>query len=387
MGEWWHEPANSTWTEEGWAGRWGFNFEVGNFFALDEQGANSEGEVFVTLGAEWSYEPIVPQVSDNREMLWVAGRQELVDGKLTYEPTMAGRLDAGRSAYAAAGKVLPADSQASRASGAPDRFITYLWLTGDFYGTLTNEFPTLQQNWTGTLLLPRELSVGHLNVVDNELSREKGAWRVDHEHDNGTVTLATLHQKIAREPYTAFQDNATNVVTQLGGPMANKTKFSESPKSKHYMLTASITFPSRSKALRAGFTILSGPQESTNIVYQFSNESFIIDRSNSSAAAQTTDGIPTEIETGKFRLFDVMNGYGKNETQVETLDLTVVVDGGVVEVHANDRFAMSTWVRSWYEDSTDISFYVEGGGATFSDVTIYEGLVDAWPQRSEYEYR
>ncbi|CAN9364001.1 unnamed protein product [Alternaria alternata] len=381
LGEWWHEAANSTWSETGWAGRWGFNFEVANYFALDEQGANEEGEIFATIGAEWSYEPIVPQVSDNREMLWVAGKQELVDGQLKFEPTMSGRLDAGRSAYAAAGKVLYADSQASKASGAPDRFITYLWLTGDFYGTLTDEFPTAQQNWTGSLLLPRELSVGRLNVVDNQLSREKGSWRVDHEHDNGTVTLATLHQKIAREPYAAFQDNATNVITQTGGSMASVTKFDESPKSKHWMMTASITFPSRSDSLRAGFTILSGSQESTNIYYQFGNESLIIDRSNSSAAAQTTDGFLAEIETGKFRLFDVAGGYG-NETKVETLDLTIVVDGGVVEVHANDRFAISTWVRSWYADSRDISFYVEGGDATFSNVTIYEGLVDAWPERN-----
>ncbi|KAI4910309.1 hypothetical protein J4E90_007743 [Alternaria incomplexa] len=381
LGEWWHEAANSTWTDEGWAGRWGYNFEVANYFALDEQGANPEGEIFVTIGAEWSYEPIVPQVSDNREMLWVAGKQELVDGKLTFEPTMAGRLDAGRSAYAAAGKVLPADSQASKASGSPDRFITYLWLTGDFYGTLTDEFPTPQQNWTGSLLLPRELSVGHLNVIDNELSREQGAWRVDCENDNGTVTLATLHQKIAREPYAAFQQNATNVITQSGGSMAEVTKFTESPKSKHWMMTASVTFPSRSDDVRAGFTILSGPQESTTIYYQFSNESMIIDRSNSSAAAQTTNGIPTDNESGKFRLFDVAGGHG-NETMVETLDLTIVVDGGVVEVHANDRFAVSTWVRSWYGDSTDVSFFVEGGEVRFGDVTVYEGLVDAWPQRN-----
>ena len=163
--------------------------------------------------------------------------------------------------------------------------------------------------------------------------------------------------------------------------MASVMKFDESPKSKHWMMTASITFPSRSDSLRAGFTILSGSQESTNIYYQFGNESLIIDRSNSSAAAQTTDGFLTEVETGKFRLFDVAGGYG-NETKVETLDLTIVVDGGVVEVHANDRFAISTWVRSWYADSRDISFYVEGGDATFSNVTIYEGLVDAWPERN-----
>ena len=377
IGEWWHEKANTTWTETGWAGRWGYNFEVGNFFSLDKNGYNPNGEIFTTIGAEWSYDPIVPQVSDNREMLWAAGKQSIVNGTIKFEPTMAGRLDAGRSAYAAAGKAVLASSQASQKSGAPDRFITYLWLTGDFYGTLNTPKP--QQNWTGSLLLPRELSVGYLDVVDNDLAREKGAWRVDVEHDNGTVILATLHQQIAREPLAAFKANTSTVISQAGGSRSSGAAFDRSPESKHYILSTSVTFPSRSNATKAGFEILSGPQETTRIYYQFSNESLIIDRSNSSAAAATNDWVLTETESGKFRLFDIPGGNG---TEVETLNLTIVVDGGIVEVHVNDRFAISTWVWSWYEDSRNVRFLVEGGEVEFGETTIWEGLADAWPQRN-----
>ena len=377
IGEWWHEKANTTWTETGWAGRWGYNFEVGNFFSLDKNGHNPNGEIFTTIGAEWSYDPIVPQVSDNREMLWAAGKQSIVNGTIKFEPTMAGRLDAGRSAYAAAGKAVLASSQASQKSGAPDRFITYLWLTGDFYGTLNTPKP--QQNWTGSLLLPRELSVGYLDVVDNDLAREKSAWRVDVEHDNGTVILATLHQQIAREPLAAFKANTSTVISQAGGSRSSGAAFDRSPESKHYLLSTSVTFPSRSNATKAGFEILSGPQETTRIYYQFSNESLIIDRSNSSAAAATNDWVLTETESGKFRLFDIPGGNG---TEVETLNLTIVVDGGIVEVHVNDRFAMSTWVWSWYEDSRNVRFLVEGGEVEFGETTIWEGLADAWPQRN-----
>ena len=377
IGEWWHEKANTTWTETGWAGRWGYNFEVGNFFSLDKNGYNPNGEIFTTIGAEWSYDPIVPQVSDNREMLWAAGKQSIVNGTIKFEPTMAGRLDAGRSAYAAAGKAVLASSQASQKSGAPDRFITYLWLTGDFYGTLNTPKP--QQNWTGSLLLPRELSVGYLDVVDNDLAREKSAWRVDVEHDNGTVILATLHQQIAREPLAAFKANTSTVISQAGGSRSSGAAFDRSPESKHYILSTSVTFPSRSNATKAGLEILSGPQETTRIYYQFSNESLIIDRSNSSAAAATNDWVLTETESGKFRLFDIPGGNG---TEVETLNLTIVVDGGIVEVHVNDRFAMSTWVWSWYEDSRNVRFLVEGGEVEFGETTIWEGLADAWPQRN-----
>ncbi|KAF5250654.1 hypothetical protein FOXYS1_14864, partial [Fusarium oxysporum] len=71
-----------------------------------------------------------------------------------------------------------------------------------------------------------------------------------------------------------------------------------------------------------------------------------------------------------------------DEEKIETLDLTIVVDNAIVEVHANDRFGVATWARSWYADSTDIRFFHKGSGeVSFSNVTIYEGLVDAWPER------
>jgi len=75
----------------------------------------------------------------------------------------------------------------------------------------------------------------------------------------------------------------------------------------------------------------------------FSNESIIIDRSNSSAAAATTPGIVTDPEAGRLRLFDIRDP-GRADSHVETLDLTVIVDNSVVEVYANDRFVVSTWV-------------------------------------------
>ncbi len=355
LGQWWHEPANSTWGEgegeEGgrWAGRWGFNFEVGNVFGLDERGYSAGGEVFTTLGAEWSLDPIVPQVSDFREMLWAAGEVSLAPGaggRPRFTPTMAGYLDWGHSAYAAAGKELPASSLASRSSGAPDRFVTYVWLTGDFYGT--HDFPTPQQNWTGALLLPRELSVGRIRgVVDNELVRETGSWRVVGSC-SGAVKLATLRQVIARETLAALTTGAGNPsVVEPDRTLSSPgvVPFQRVPGSKFHVITASLSFPkgSRDCDLRAGLQILSSEHESTTIYYQFSNESVIIDRTNTSAAARTTDGIDARNEAGRLRLFDVLGADG--EEKIETLELTIVVDNSIVEVHANERFVLSTWAR------------------------------------------
>ncbi|KAI1099912.1 glycoside hydrolase family 32 protein [Jackrogersella minutella] len=380
LGQWWHEPANTTWGSGDWAGRWGFNFEVANIFGLDEQGYNAEGEIFTTLGAEWSLDPIVPQVSDFREMLWATGNISCAHGKVTFVPNMAGKLEWGASAYAAAGKELPATSKASKKSGAPDRFISYVWLTGDFYGTL--DFPTAQQNWTGALLLPRELSIGKIsNVFENELVHETGSWRVA-SNNSGVLELATLKQEISREALAALTSGGsfTEAGRQLSSP--GDIAFQRLPESKFHVITATISFPegSRGSDLRAGFQILSSEHESTTIYYQFSNESIIIDRTNTSAAAKTTNGIDSRNEAGRLRLFDVIQG---NNKQIESLNLTIVVDNSVVEVHANGRFAISTWARSWYESSREIRFFQEGNGeVTFGDVTVHEGLFDAFPNRT-----
>ncbi|KAI9924259.1 hypothetical protein ASPWEDRAFT_185170 [Aspergillus wentii DTO 134E9] len=380
LGQWWHEPTNTTWGNGDWAGGWGFNFEVGNIFSLDGEGYNLDGEIFVTLGTEGSLAPVTPQVTSIHDMLWVAGDVSN-NGSIAFTPTMAGVLDWGLSGYAAAGKILPASSKAASKSGAPDRFISYVWLTGDEYEQ-AKTFPTAQQNWTGTLLFPRELNVQTIsNVVDNALARETGSsWRVA-SADSGHVELKTMGINIARETRKALASGTSRVESGRTLNSSGLIPFKQSPESKYFMLTANISFPSsaRTSDVKTGFQILSSGLENTNIYYQFSNESIIVDRTNTSAASKTTEGITAANEAGRLRLFDIaQDGVEK----IETLALTIVVDNGVLEVYANGRFALSTWARSWYTNSTNISFFHDGAEkATVSDVTVSEGLFNAWPER------
>ncbi|KAJ5488010.1 hypothetical protein N7530_002310 [Penicillium desertorum] len=380
LGQWWNEPVNTTWGNGDWAGGWGFNFEVGNVFSLNAEGYSKDGEIFMTLGTEGSGQPIVPQVSSIHDMLWVSGNVTN-DGSVTFKPTMAGVLDWGLSGYAAAGQILPATSQASKKSGAPDRFISTVWLTGDLF-ELAKGFPTAQQNWTGALLLPRELSIRTIpNVVDNKLAREEfTSWRVFRE-GAGQVDLETMGISLVRESYSALTSGPSFVESGKTLSKAGSVPFNTSPSSKFFAMTANISFPAsaRDSDIQAGFEILSSGLEATTIYYQFSNESIIVDRSNTSAASKTTHGILSDNEAGRLRLFDVLDN-GKEK--VETLELTVVVDNGILEVYANGRFALGTWARSWYANSTEIKFFHNGEGeATFGDVTVFEGLYDAWPQR------
>ncbi|PYH88239.1 extracellular invertase [Aspergillus ellipticus CBS 707.79] len=384
LGQWWSEPTNSTWGDGTWAGRWGFNFETGNVFSLNEEGYTADGEIFGTLGTEGSDLPIVKQLTSIHDQLWVAGSvAKNTNGSVEFTPSMAGFLDWGFSSYAASGKVLPATSKPSTQSGAPDRYISYVWLTGDQYGQAEG-FPTNQQNWTGALLLPRELKVQSLDVVDNALSREEGAsWRVESNNtDAGTVELRTLGISIARETEAKLLSGKPSVEAGRTVSSAGVLPFQHSPESKFFVLKTNISFPAsaRQSGLQTGFQILASESEHTSIYYQFANESVVIDRSNTSAAAQTTSGIDSFTESGKLRLFDVLDG---GEESVETLDLTIVVDNSILEVYANGRFALSTWVRSWYANSTEIRFLHNGvGQATFSNVTVSEGLYNAWPERA-----
>jgi beta-fructofuranosidase len=207
-------------------------------------------------------------------MLWINGNVSMTEnGTLRFEPTMAGVLDWGVQSYAAAGKLLPASSKASQNSGTTvDRYISYLWLTNDDYGQ--NKFPKQQQGWDGTLLTARELSKGTVsNVVDNGLVHEKASWQVTSRNDSvGTVELATLCQRIVREAYSAFTDNATEVYHQSACNTKSNGDFDFTPSSKFYIMRATIDFPNSARGndsdVKAGFRILESDAESTSIYYR-----------------------------------------------------------------------------------------------------------------------
>jgi len=270
------------------------NFEVANVFTLSETGYGNEGvasDFFTTIGTEGGDYPVALQTSPDHDMLWINGNvTKSENGTVHFEPTMAGVLDWGIQGYAAAGKILPSSSKASKNSGTTvDRFLSYVWLTNDDYGQAN--FPKRQQGWDGTLLTARELSRGTIpNVVDNSLVHEKASWLVTSRNDSaGTVELTTLHQKVVREAYSAFTKNATNVLQQPSAKLKSSKDMEVSPDSKFFVLKATIEFPNTARndsSVKAGFKILASEHESTSIYYRTYPSGF-------RATLASTDNQPT----------------------------------------------------------------------------------------------
>lgn len=81
-------------------------------------------------------------------------------------------------------------------------------------------------------------------------------------------------------------------------------------------------------------------------------------------------------EEGKFRLWHV-NG------ELQSLDLHVFVDNSIVEIFANGIFCMSIRIYPTADDANDLGYWVKEGTVEYSEMTIWDGLDKAWPERPE----
>jgi beta-fructofuranosidase len=122
----------------------------------------------------------------------------------------------------------------------------------------------------------------------------------------------------------------------------------------------------------AGLTVRKSPTtcEQTDIYIDVANEEISVDRSKSSLYYQFNNA----TDTGKFRLWHV-------GSTLQTLDLHIFVDNSIIEIYANGVFCLTTRIYPVGEDADGIEYLVKGGSAEYGEVTIWDGLDRAWPQR------
>lgn len=67
--------------------------------------------------------------------------------------------------------------------------------------------------------------------------------------------------------------------------------------------------------------------------------------------------------------------------QTEPIVFDIFVDGSLLEIFINDRFALTTRIYPSRADALGISLFSNGGPTQFENVTVYDDMVDVWPDR------
>ncbi|KAI5456849.1 glycosyl hydrolase [Mariannaea sp. PMI_226] len=344
-----------------WSGDFGANWECANFMTL-RNGAD-EGH-FLIAGSEGGLKRDHETKSNEDPYvnwcLWIAGRlkapsEDNSSTKIQYD--YGGLLDNG-CFYAANSYEHPI---------AKTRIV---------WGWLKEEDLTINRRktkgWTGYLSLPRELFYLSIpNVVralETPLADITSVKVVD--NSDGTKTLKTLGIR----PLPGFAALRTTMPQQwfsIGGHQAGGTNMTKLFNSTHWEVEAVIRVQAGLK--RVGFYVQHNEDLSkrTTIFFDSRKEEIVVDRS----ASNNEDDIKKGTVQGPFTLFYKTDQVGG--ATIEDLTFRLFGDGDVLEIFANDRFALSTMLYADAATCSGISCFVEGAdsdGVVFKSITMWQNL-------------
>lgn len=117
-------------------------------------------------------------------------------------------------------------------------------------------------------------------------------------------------------------------------------------------------------------------KEYTTITYQPSNNTLLVNRLHSSTIVEFNNA----TVTGYFYPYTIRAEDGSTAKEPITMD--VFIDGSLLEVYVNDRFALATRIYPSMTCSTGYGVYVEDGAeAKFSSLEAWVGLKHVWTDR------
>jgi beta-fructofuranosidase len=360
-----------------WSGNYGTNWECVNFLTLQR---GSVSKHFLMIGAEGDIErdniknydlPACLSPRTVRAQLWMSGNIINKEGHIKFEYCQGGYLDHG-SYYAG-------NSFQDPRSG---RYILYGWVP--------EEDITLDQarkkGWNGSLALPREIFLltipGVVHALKSPLS---GIACVEPESQaDGSYDLHTLGVKPISEVdhfrRTCGKLHQIRSQILLPGLATEQRRWLYSTTWSTWELEATVSLGSHCETV--GFLIRHNHDLSisTTITFSALAESITVDRVSSNGA----NNVNKCSESGPFTLFttkqlsgDEGDGVGLKQ---EPLHIRVFSDGDVLEVYANDRFALATMVYSQSQtgDHGNITAFATGKTCTaiFDDISIWDGLND-----------
>ncbi|KAM5341268.1 hypothetical protein ACJ41O_015377 [Fusarium nematophilum] len=354
-----------------WCGNYGVNWECTNIVTLH---AGSESRQFLIIGAEGDVErahlkhPDQPTGIPSRTVrgqLWMSG--DLIrtgDGfRLRYKH--GGYLDHG-SYYAANSFLDPVSN----------RCIVYGWIPEE-------DIPldaAKRKGWNGSLAIPREIFLLRITNAEGTLrSRlsEIYPFEIKIEPDASTTILTLGVRPI--EEMTRLREASSRVLKlepavmlpHTSGPAHRTICQAESAS---WELEATISIHLGCEAV--GFHLRHSNDLSirASVTFCIVTETIVVDRE-----ASTTDPTVNKCpDAGPFTLLAKTGTTGNGELEMEKLQLRIFSDGDILEVFANDRFALATMVysESYSQKSSGITAFATGsiGSAVFESVTIWDGL-------------
>ncbi|KAH9460970.1 hypothetical protein MJO28_009885 [Puccinia striiformis f. sp. tritici] len=405
-----------------WTGAKGINYECGSITKIDEHGL-VKPQVLITSKTELNV--IVTGTEGGRVgpgywPIWHAVSWDFTaqDGNVKSKIDFSGVIDWGK-AYA------------FHLFESKNRQLLVGWA----YEDDENNILTPQRGAQGAFTLFREMFVQVVrNIHPAALKSPESApsWTTRVEAD-GSHSILTVGQKILPEITTAFRKHSkvsafsprTLNPGYNSSPLdhslsTNTARLEKQPQDRYYAISARLQFfterkevdganVGRSMMSRGGFRILSGKHEWTDVYYDPSTEFLVVERSHSSIISSYGNC----TERAKLRLWPILNPT-TNQVELEPLNLTIIVDNSVVEVHANERAIITTRVYPWYDDSIGIDYLVQGRptvveevhparhealtvnkdrlsfpenigfqphSVRFTNVEMWDGLVNAWPDR------
>lgn len=384
LGALWEPAGNESLGDPDVTGSYGYNFEVSSLFSLDVPSTGDKAW-FVGVGTEGGN---TTRHWREQWALWsrgdVAARP---NGSVAFDPNSGGALDWG-IAYA----------QATWEDAAgPDgpRRVVWGWANEDIEGDAV--FGTARQlGYQGVMNLPAELFVKETPGVANcHADRADGNLCVG-DGSNATATAQTLGIRPLPDVVELMRNGSRCSVLGVGHVRAASTRRVALDLGDSYELRVSL----KTWQGRTGIIVGQSPDDEEYTVVYFDPDTSTIgvNREHSSLLPQFRN---LTFE-GHFEPYEIVadSRNGSRGAELEELDFHIVLDGSLLQIWVNERFALTARIYPARLDSTGLSFFTgdigsgeegcvqrsgrkEGGGAVWGDVTIWKGLAKAWPQRPE----
>jgi beta-fructofuranosidase len=361
---------------EKWCGNFGVNWECTNLVTL----AADTGETWdvLVIGAEGDVEknhvrdfarPAGAPERTVRAQLWMAGRLVAAadTGEVKFCYTHGGYLDHGP--YYAANSFVDPESR---------RRIVYGWIPEEDVSLEDAR----RKGWNGALAVPREiflLRIPNVRAALRARLEDLAPFERRAEAD-GSTTLLTLGVRPIgelarmREASRKLEFGAGSRSMALPQPDgAQEKRLLERTRSGSWEMEATVAIR-HPGCETVGFRLRHSEDMSirTTVVFSTATETITVYREASNA----DENINRCPDAGPFTLFRLDGGAdGEKVPALEKLRLRVFCDGDVLEVFANDRFALATMVYS-DPDARGLTAFATGdvGSAVFETLTVWDGL-------------